>query len=505
MVYIQNKWCYIYAMILGGIKMHEEQEDEMIDGEDALFGNNNGTHVEEKHEVSSNYSTHIEESVLACCILHSTQIKDVIERINVSDFYTKENKSLFSAIKIAIESNSEFDEMVLSDLFSKEADISPVNALNEISRLSNHKTYKKKLSNEEIRRKFVSHFKILKTYSAQRYKEIMAKKILTSKISSTPDEMVQQLSDISSEFNDIANTISVRENKTHHIKDAVNKLMKKVDKALESDDSTLGITTGFDKTDDIYSGYQPGDLIILAGRPSMGKTAICIQKMLNAAMKGIPVIFFSSEMPSEQIGLRMLANLAKINSMKIAKGQMSDGEWVRLKHAIKQLQELPITIDDTNGITISEIRQKTQQWYNEYVLPREKKDGLAIADYLQIIETTKVFPNPNERVGHISKQSKSIAREFSIPFIMLSQLNRKLEERPNKRPMNSDLRDSGSIEQDADIIVFIYRDEVYNKESAAKGIAELIYGKFRNGGLGTLFLDFKPEHQAFTEREYRSE
>ena len=118
--------------------MHEEQEDEMVDGEDALFGNNNDTHVEERYEVSSNYSTHIEESVLACCILHSTQIKDVIERINVSDFYTKENKSLFSAIKIAIESNSEFDEMVLSDLFSKEADISPVNALNEISRLSNH-------------------------------------------------------------------------------------------------------------------------------------------------------------------------------------------------------------------------------------------------------------------------------------------------------------------------------------------------------------------------------
>jgi len=485
--------------------MHEEQEDEMVDGEDALFGKDENTDSEEKHEVSSNYSIHIEESILACCILHSSQIKDVIERVNISDFYTKENKCLFSSIKTAIESNSEFDEMVLSDLFSKEADISPVNALNEISRLSNHKTYKKKLSNEEIRRKFISHFKILKTYSAQRYKEIMAKKILTSKISSTPDEMVQQLSDISTEFSNIAGTISVRENNTHHIKDAVKKLMGKVEVALEDGNSTLGITTGFSKTDDVYSGYQAGDFVVLAGRPSMGKTAIAIQKMLNIAMKGIPVIFFSSEMPSEQIGLRMLANLAKINSLKIAKGQMSDGEWTRLKHAIAQLEDLPITIDDTNGITISEIRQKTRTWYNKHVLPRKRKDGAIFADYLQIIETVKTYPTRNEKVGYISKETKSIAREFNVPFIMLSQLNRELEKRVNKRPMNSDLRESGSIEQDADIIVFVYRDEVYNKETPAKGIAELIYGKFRNGSLGTLFLDFKSEHQLFTEREYRSE
>ena len=287
--------------------MHEEQEDEMVDGEDALFGKDENTDSEEKHEVSSNYSIHIEESILACCILHSSQIKDVIERVNISDFYTKENKCLFSSIKTAIESNSEFDEMVLSDLFSKEADISPVNALNEISRLSNHKTYKKKLSNEEIRRKFISHFKILKTYSAQRYKEIMAKKILTSKISSTPDEMVQQLSDISTEFSNIAGTISVRENNTHHIKDAVKKLMGKVEVALEDGNSTLGITTGFSKTDDVYSGYQAGDFVVLAGRPSMGKTAIAIQKMLNIAMKGIPVIFFSSE-----INLLFIKNVVMI-------------------------------------------------------------------------------------------------------------------------------------------------------------------------------------------------
>ena len=489
--------------------MHEEQEDSAIEGEDILFGNNKEekteSEIEDKHTISRNHSRNIEESVLACCILHATDVKDVIERINVSDFYFEENKKLFSSIQKSISSNSEFDEMVLSDLFSKEADISPVNALTEISRLSNHKTYKKELTSEGIRKKFVSHFRILKTYSAQRYKEIMAKKILTSTISNTPEEMVQQLSDISTEFSNIAGTISVRENNTHHIKDAVKKLMGKVNVALESGDSTLGITTGFSKTDEVYSGYQAGDFIVLAGRPSMGKTAIAIQKMLNIAMKGIPVIFFSSEMPSDQIGLRMLANLSKINSLKIAKGQMSDGEWIRLKHAIAQLEELPITIDDTNGITISEIRQKTRTWYNEHVLPREKKDGAIFADYMQIIETTKIYPTKNEKVSYISQQSKNIAREFDVPFIMLSQLNRELEKRPNKRPMNSDLRDSGSIEQDADIIVFIYRDEVYNKESPSKGIAELIYGKFRNGSLGTLLLDFKSEHQLFTEREYRSE
>lgn len=490
-----------------------EIDDSMVDGEDILFGDNSNevgyedenNEGESYDEVSDNYSIHIEESILACCILYSTDVRDIIDRINENDFYTLENKALFKAILKAISSNSAFDEMVLSDLFSKEADISPANALSEITRLSNHRSYKMEMSSEDKRQKFISHFKILKTYSAQRYKEMLAKKMLTSKNSNTPDEMVSHLADISNEFNNIANTISVRENNTHKIGDVVKNLMHKIDDVISGEDSVIGVTTGFDEADDIYSGYQAGDLVILAGRPSMGKTAISIQKILNIATKGIPVIFFSSEMPSDQISLRMLSNLSKIESKKIKEGRMSDGEWVRLKNAVKILKGLPITIDDTNGITISEIRQKTQVWYNEEVLPRERKDGIIFCDYLQIIETNKAYSTMNDKVTEISKNSKNIAREFKIPFVMLSQLNRRLEERPNKRPMNSDLRDSGAIEQDADIIVFIYRDEVYNKETADKGIAELIFSKFRNGGLGTLFLNFKPEHQVFIEKEYRSE
>lgn len=484
--------------------MQEDDYEDMIDGEDAIFGN------EEKPQTSTNYSNTIEDSVLSSLIVNFNHLSDLFEKIGENDFYVKENKLLYKSIKNIAISSEEIDDMVLSDMYSRVADISPVNALTEIKKKTQKAKEDKEAGEDDvdrIRKAFVSHFRLLKTYTAQREKEALAKKILTSKGKFSPDDMVGDLFDISSNLNEIADSISIRESNVQHISKSVSKLLDSINKALNSDDpdSIVGVSTGFSKTDDVYSGYHAGDLVVLAGRPSMGKTAMSVQKMVNIAFKGTPVIFFSSEMPAEQISMRILGNLAKIDSQRIQKGQMSDGEWIRLKNAVKVLDKLPITIDDTNGITISEIDQRVNKWYNSEVLPRKKKDGIIFVDYLQIIKTTKNYSTTNERVTEISGASKNIARKYKVPLVMLSQLNRALEQRPNKRPMCSDLRDSGAIEQDADVIEFIYRDEVYNKESASKGVAELITAKCRNGCLGVLFTKFVAEHQIFSEIEYKKE
>lgn len=270
--------------------------------------------------------------------------------------------------------------------------------------------------------------------------------------------------------------------------------------ALSSRDDPSGITglpTGFHDLDEITSGLQPGDLIIVAGRPSMGKTAFSINIGENVALKtNQPVLVYSMEMGGTQLARRMLGSVGGLDQQRLRSGKLTDADWVRLTHAIQKLNDAPIYIDETPALTPMELRSRARRASREH-----GKLGLIVVDYLQLMASDSKGQNTRDNrateVADISRSLKALAKELQCPVIALSQLNRTLENRPNKRPIMSDLRESGAIEQDADLILFLYRDEVYNADSADSGIAEVIVGKQRSGPTGTVRLTWIGEYTKF--------
>ncbi len=255
-----------------------------------------------------------------------------------------------------------------------------------------------------------------------------------------------------------------------------------------------GIPSGFNDLDQKTSGFQPGDLIIVAGRPSMGKTAFALNIGEHVALEtSKPVAVFSMEMGGVQLAMRMLGSIGRLDQHKMRTGQLNDDDWPRLTHALGKLNDAPIFIDESAGLNSLELRARARRLYRQH-----EGLGLIIIDYLQLMSATSPgSENRAAEISEISRSLKALAKELQVPVIALSQLNRGLEQRPNKRPIMSDLRESGAIEQDADVILFIYRDEVYNPDTPDKGIAEIIIGKQRNGPIGKINLTFLGEFTRF--------
>ena len=270
-------------------------------------------------------------------------------------------------------------------------------------------------------------------------------------------------------------------------------MVERIDQLFNSDADITGLSTGFADLDEKTSGWQPSDLVIIAGRPSMGKTSFAMNMAEHAVLhQEKPVLVFSMEMPASQLIMRMMSSLGKIDQTKLRAGNLSEDDWPRLSSAASRLKDRPLFIDDTPGITPMELRNRIRQVTREHGQP-----GMVLVDYLQLMSGSVATENRTNEISQISRELKNIAREFNCPVIALSQLSRNLENRPNKRPINSDLRESGAIEQDADVVVFIYRDEVYNEESPDKGVAEIIIGKQRNGPIGTCKLTFLGKYTRF--------
>ena len=276
---------------------------------------------------------------------------------------------------------------------------------------------------------------------------------------------------------------------------------------LENHNGVTGVTTGFVDLDKKTAGLQPSDLIIVAARPSMGKTTFAMNLCENAAMASDkPVLVFSLEMPAEQIMMRMIASLARVDQTKIRTGQnLEEAEWSKIASVFGMFkQKNNLYIDDSSGLTPTELRSRARRVYRE-------NGGLSMimVDYLQLMRAPAFSDNRTLEIAEISRSLKALAKELEVPVIALSQLNRTLEQRADKRPVNSDLRESGSIEQDADLIMFIYRDEVYNDNSEDKGVAEIIIGKQRNGPIGRVRLAFNGQFSRFDnlaeQREYRDD
>ena len=287
----------------------------------------------------------------------------------------------------------------------------------------------------------------------------------------------------------------------------INPLLKqavdKIDELFNNDEAITGLSTGFEKLDEMTSGLQKSDLVIVAARPSMGKTTFAMNLVENALLRyEQPILVFSMEMPASQLMMRMLSSVGKIDQTRVRSGKLEEEDWPKLSAAVSKLKDRPLYIDDTPALTPTEGRSRARK-----VLREHGSIGMIMLDYLQLMQVAgRSGEGRTAEISEISRSLKGIAKEFECPVVALSQLNRALEQRPNKRPVNSDLRESGAIEQDADVIMFIYRDEVYNEETQDKGVAEIIIGKQRNGPIGTARLGFigkftRFENLAFNDYE----
>ncbi len=274
--------------------------------------------------------------------------------------------------------------------------------------------------------------------------------------------------------------------------------INRIEELYGSDNALTGVSSGFSDFDDKTCGLQKADLIIVAGRPSMGKTTFAMNLAENVAITaGMPVAIFSMEMPGESLTMRMISSLGRVNQQAVRSGRLEDDDWPRITSAVNLLNNTKLFIDDTPALSPTELRARCRRLTKEHGTL-----GLVVIDYLQLMQAPDTGENRATEISAISRSLKALAKELNVPVVALSQLNRSLEQRPNKRPVMSDLRESGAIEQDADLIVFIYRDEVYNEDSPDKGKAEIIIGKQRNGPIGTVMLTFQGKFTRFDSFAY---
>ena len=272
--------------------------------------------------------------------------------------------------------------------------------------------------------------------------------------------------------------------------------MDRIDELFNLKGEMTGLSTGFRDLDEMTTGLQPSDMVVIAGRPSMGKTTFAMNLVEHAVISSDkPVMVFSMEMPAESLMLRMLSSLGRIDQTRVRTGQLEDEDWPRLTSAVNLLKDKQLFIDDTAALSPNEMRSRLRRVVREH-----GNIALVMIDYLQLMQIPGFSENRTGEISEISRSLKGLAKEFNCPVVALSQLNRSLEQRPNKRPVMSDLRESGAIEQDADVIAFVYRDEVYNPDNPDnQGIAELIIGKQRNGPIGTVHMAFIGKYTRFED------
>ncbi|MDD6191171.1 MAG: replicative DNA helicase [Firmicutes bacterium] len=410
-----------------------------------------------------------EKAVLGAALLSKDALYDVIETVKAEDFYDESHKEIFRAITELGKRNEPVDALTVSECLEKR------NTLNMVG----GRAYVGSLSSETPT-----------LANAEQYAKIVAEKSSVRKMITMADDVVAKGYEDSMDANallDYAESgifqISQARQKGQytHIKDVLIDNIVTIEKASQLDGGLTGITTGFKDLDSKTSGLQKSDLIILAARPAMGKTAFALTLALNAAVKGkASVMIFSMEMAKEQLGQRLLSMESKVEMQKLKTGRLERHDWDDINEALDILSEADIHIDDTAGITLMEMKSKCRR------LKAEKSLDLVLIDYLQLMTPEGKADSRTQEISTISRNLKLLARELDCPVVVLSQLSRAPETRTDHRPMLSDLRESGSIEQDADIVIFLYRDEYYNEDTENPGECEVILAKQRSGPTGTV-------------------
>ncbi len=435
-------------------------------------------------------SLEAESSVLGGILLENDAINRALENLAPADFYRESHRKIFSAMIELSERNEPVDLITLSETLQAKGVLDAVGGSAYLASLANLVPTAANIA---------QYARIVREKAILRNLITAATEIATKGFEGqgNVDEFLDQAEKVIFD-------ISEKKIKSSFVMvgDMMKDSIKMVERLYERKELVTGVPTGYKDFDKLTAGLQPSDLIIVAGRPSMGKTAFALNVAAHAAMNaGVGVAVFSLEMAKEQLGLRMLCSEARINHSKVRSGYLSEREFPPLVMAAGKLAEAAIYIDDTPAISILELRAKARR----LVRDREKKIGLIIVDYLQLMRGMGAASNREQEISEISRSLKALAKELNVPVIGISQLNRRVEDRGDKRPMMADLRESGAIEQDADVIAFIYRDEVYNQATADKGIAEIIVAKQRNGPIDTIRLAFLKEYTRFEDLSEREE
>jgi len=431
-----------------------------------------------------------EQAVLGGLLLSPRAFDQVADIVTEPDFYREDHRLIFRAIAELNNRGRPCDAVTVTEWFQSHGLVDQVDGGGYISQLA---------SNTPSAANVRAYAEIVRERSILRQLVDVGAEITSGAFSSDGRNSRELLEEAERKVFAIADQDLRTGASFVPIQEAIREAIEKLQELAEHEGDITGIPTGFKDFDEKTAGLQDSDLIIVAGRPSMGKTTLAMNIAENAAIKHEkPVAIFSMEMSAQQLVRRMFSSLGQIDQNKLRTGNLDDLDWPKLTSAMNLLHKSHIFIDETPSLSPAELRARARR------LKREHDIGLIVVDYLQLMAVPGTRENRATEIAEISRSLKAIAKELHLPVIALSQLNRALEQRPNKRPVMADLRESGSIEQDADLIVFIYRDEVYNEDSPEKGKAEIIIGKHRNGPTGTVvltfqghwlrFLNYAPEH-----------
>ena len=433
------------------------------------------------------HSIEAEQSVLGGLLLDNAAFDKIADIISEGDFYRDEHKRIYRHISKLLERAKPADAVTVAESLDLGGEGNETGGLAYLGELA------------------------VNTPSAsniRRYAEIVRERAILRQLVTAGDEIAgsafnplgrdpkQLLDEAEAKVFAIAESGFRHQSGFQHINPLLTQVVERIQELNDRDNPSeiTGVPTGYHDLDARTSGLQPGDLLIVAGRPSMGKTSFALNMGEHVAIEvGLPVAVFSMEMGGAQLAMRMLSSVGRLDAHRVRTGRLNDDEWSRLSFALGKMHEAPLYIDETPALNPIDLRARARRLHRQC-----GKLGLIIIDYLQLMSSANGSgENRATEISEISRSLKGLAKELSVPVIALSQLNRSLEQRPNKRPVMSDLRESGAIEQDADVIMFIYRDEVYNPDTPDKGSAEIIIGKQRNGPIGTVRLTFLGEYTRF--------
>ena len=434
------------------------------------------------------HSVEAEQSVLGGLLLEASALDKIADLITDDDFYRHEHRLIYRQIVRMSELAKPVDVITVAEAREIAGELDKTGGLPYLGSLAQNVP-----SAANIRR----YGEIVRERSIMRKLAEVGAEISGSAYNPTGRDAAQLLDEAESKVFEIAEAGSRGKQGFMSMPPLLTQVVERIETLYGRDNNNdvTGIATGFTDLDRMTSGLQPGDLVIVAGRPSMGKTAFSINIAENVALDSkLPVAIFSMEMGATQLAMRMLGSVGKLNQHDLRTGRLQDDDWGHLTHALGKLNDAPIYIDESAALTALEVRARSRRLHRQ-----NSRLGLIVVDYLQLMSSNvgKASENRATEISEISRSLKSLAKELHVPVVALSQLNRSLEQRPNKRPVMSDLRESGAIEQDADLILFIYRDEVYNSDSPDKGKAEIIIGKQRNGPIGKVELAFRGEYTRF--------
>jgi replicative DNA helicase len=427
-------------------------------------------------------SIEAEESILSAILLENSTLLDVLEILTPDDFYRTAHQRIFAAIEILFRKAEPVDLITMTNALREANQLEEIGGAAYLARLVDT---------------------VPSAINVAHYARIVRDKAALRRLIAKAGEITQRCFEDAGEFDQVLDfaegaIFEISENKHraafHPLSKIIDINIDALEKRQENRALVTGIPTGYTRLDNMTSGLQGSDLIILAARPAMGKTALALNIARNAALGGnVPVAVFSLEMSKEQLSMRMLCSEARVDSSRLRSGFLNPEDWTRITDAASTLSEAPIYIDDSPDISATSIRTKSRR------LKMDKDLGLIIIDYLQLMRGHESSERRDLEISDISRSLKLLAKELNVPVLALSQLNRKLEERSDKRPQLSDLRESGALEQDADVVAFIYRDEVYNKDenNPNRGTAEVILAKQRNGPTGVVPLTFLGVHTRF--------